>query len=102
MQAPIDEYPHSTGISVIGGYVYRGSNKDWNGKYIFGDWNNKIFYLEKQAHEWIRKQVPFDFQSNFTINSFGEDYQGEIYMVGQKVVGAKSNSGVLYKFSFVK
>jgi hypothetical protein len=26
------------GISVTGGYVYRGANQAWQGKYIFGDW----------------------------------------------------------------
>ena len=44
--APILEYNNCTalpdgceGISVTGGYVYRGSHADWDGKYIFGDWS---------------------------------------------------------------
>ena len=30
------------GISVTGGYVYRGSHTAWDGKYIFGDWSKSF------------------------------------------------------------
>jgi len=42
---PIVEYqncnvfPECKGISVTGGYVYRGSHAPWQGKYLFGDWS---------------------------------------------------------------
>ena len=49
MVAPILEYKNCTalpegclGISVTGGYVYRGSHADWDGKYIFGDWSKSF------------------------------------------------------------
>ena len=41
LQAPIHEYSHAVGRSVIGGYVYRGTESPaMNGVYVFGDWSN--------------------------------------------------------------
>ncbi len=37
--APIAEYSHLDGRSVIGGYVYHGSIPDLQGKYIFGEFS---------------------------------------------------------------
>ena len=34
---PIYEYDHDTGLAVIGGYVYRGSVSELQGRYIFSD-----------------------------------------------------------------
>ncbi|CAN5535627.1 PQQ-dependent sugar dehydrogenase [soil metagenome] len=99
---PINEYPHSEGISVTGGYVYRGSqNPEMEGKYFFGDWAFKIFYLEKTENDWIKHNPTFagktDNNFGFRINSFGLDEEGEIYVVTQDEIGAISPTGVIYK-----
>ena len=39
LKAPIHEYSHGTGISILGGFVYKGSITALQGKYIFGDWS---------------------------------------------------------------
>ena len=46
---PIIEYKNCTaipdgcmGISVTGGFVYRGAHKAWDGAYIFGDWSKSF------------------------------------------------------------
>ena len=46
---PIMEYKNCTavpdgcmGISVTGGFVYRGAHKEWDGRYIFGDWSKSF------------------------------------------------------------
>jgi glucose/arabinose dehydrogenase len=97
---PISEYDHTIGKCIIGGFVYRGpSAADWLGRYIYGDWTGKIFALIQQpaTQEWNRFDLSIQNQpDNFYINSFGEDEAGELYVVGQKGVGAKK-SGAVYK-----
>lgn len=100
---PIDEYTHQTGISVIGGYIYRGKKiQSLNGFYIYGDWNGMLFALaQNPVKMWHR----FDLieRGNNTndigskINSFGEDEQGELYIVCQNLFGPKSPTGAIYK-----
>ena len=38
LKRPVHEYSHGTGISILGGFVYRGALASLQGKYIFGDW----------------------------------------------------------------
>ena len=99
---PIAEYKHPEGVSVTGGYVYRGKEfPRMNGIYIFGDWAFKLFYLEHENQQWIKHDCYFTGMENntfkFRINSFGVDENGEIYVVTQDEVGAISPTGVIYK-----
>lgn len=105
---PVIEYQHPEGVSITGGYVYRGKQYPaMEGKYIFGDWAFKVFYMEKNEQgKWIKKDCHFDGKDNntfsFRINSFGVDESGEIYMVTQNEIGAIDPSGVVYKITAVK
>jgi len=102
LELPIDEYGHSVGISVIGGYVYRGSkSRDMQGAYIFGEWKGKIFMLLKQPNStWDRRQFTIkDFDGDLNINSFGEDENGELYVLGQHSVGPRKD-GSLFQIVF--
>jgi glucose/arabinose dehydrogenase len=100
---PIDEYSHETGISVCGGYMYRGVMfPSLHGNYFFADWSGKIFYLKKQKDgTWTRADVIAD--DNKTndmgakINSMGEDEGGEVYLLTQHLTGPKSPTGALYR-----
>ncbi|GAA4306378.1 PQQ-dependent sugar dehydrogenase [Compostibacter hankyongensis] len=99
---PIAEYKHTVGVSITGGYVYRGSRYPaMQGKYIFADWAFKVFYLEKKDNRWVMHNCRFEGKPDnvfpFRINSFGEDEGGEIYMVTQNEVGALSPTGVIYR-----
>ncbi len=100
---PVIEYPHPEGVSITGGYVYRGKQYPaMEGKYIFGDWAFKVFYMEKnETGKWIKKNCHFQGKDNntfsFRINSFGTDEAGEIYMVTQNEIGAIDPSGIVYK-----
>ncbi len=102
---PVIEYKHPEGISITGGYVYRGKQfPAMDGKYIFADWAFKVFYMDKNANQqWVKHDCKFEAKEDntfdFRINSFGIDEEGEIYMVTQNEVGAISPSGVIYKIS---
>jgi glucose/arabinose dehydrogenase len=102
---PIDEYSHETGISICGGYMYRGKMfPSLHGNYFFSDWSGKMFYLKKQTDaSWQRGEVIAD--DNKTndmgakINSMGEDENGEVYIITQHLMGPKSPTGAVYRIS---
>jgi glucose/arabinose dehydrogenase len=101
---PISEYDHGLGVSITGGFVYRGKSiPTLQGKYIFGDWKGKIFYLEESGGKWLRQDLlPEGKKTNdagVNINSFGEDEAGEIYLLGQKQMGTLLPNGVVYMLS---
>ncbi len=102
---PIDEYDHHTGISVCSGYIYRGSRMpSLQGYYIFGDWNGKLFYLKEENHRWIRGPLYVNGKTtndiNARLNSFGEDEEGEIYLLTQKFFGPRNSTGVVYRLAW--
>jgi glucose/arabinose dehydrogenase len=86
---PIYEYPHNReGIdtrkfqcSVTGGYIYRGKAlPDLDGTYIFGDWCSGSLWSLKQADngDWVHESF---IETEFKLNSFGVDADGEIYLL---------------------
>jgi len=81
LELPIAEYDHSLGCSVTGGYVYRGTQfPTLIGHYLFGDYcSGRIWSLtEDPQGRWTMRQL---IDSPFSISSFGEDEQGELYVV---------------------
>ena len=84
MTAPIFEYPHQEGCSITGGYIYRGAAlPELQGTYIFGDYCTGIVRAAYQdaAGDWQIMQFE---DTDFIISSFGEDAQGELYLVDYK------------------
>lgn len=100
---PIDEYDHSLGKSVIGGFVYQGASApDMQGKYIFGDWTGKIFMLlqPESTRQWERRTMTIEgLDTDLYINSFGEGPDGELYVMGQNSIGPKK-AGMVYQLVF--
>lgn len=96
---PIYEYDHQTGISIIGGYVYRGKAiPDLMGKYIFGDWTGPVFALEKEAGIYTVTQLSLMGKPKDTrILSFGEDEIGELYLLTSDDTQPLSAKGAVYK-----
>ena len=79
---PIAEYGHAEGISVTGGYVYRGqAMSSLEGVYIFGDFGSSRVWALTQTSpgRWSRRLLA---QAREPISSFGEDQDGELYLVG--------------------
>jgi glucose/arabinose dehydrogenase len=79
---PLFAYPHSYGVSVTGGYVYRGSRApSFEGVYIFGDYETrKVWGLKEEGGRSMTVRELGELTEH--IASFGVDENGEIYVVG--------------------
>ena len=82
---PIWEYRHDAGCSITGGYVYRGpSMPELHGIYFFGDYcNGRMWSAYRDSDGQWQVNVFMD-ATGAIITSFGEDEQGELYMVDYK------------------
>jgi glucose/arabinose dehydrogenase/plastocyanin len=104
------EYDHNNGISITGGFVYRGTGMpDLYGKYIFGDLalvaspvriNGRIFYADLQQATMNVFTLP-QFNSEIlpsgeTVHGFGMDGNGELYAMATSTP-PNGNGGVVYK-----
>jgi glucose/arabinose dehydrogenase len=81
---PIFEYDHSQGCSITGGYVYRGVQfPELRGNYFVADYcSGLIWRLFPQADgRWDSALV---LESGLDIASFGEDVNGELYVVARE------------------
>ena len=78
---PVHAYPRSAGASVTGGYVYRGSAiPSLAGDYVFGDFvSGRIWRLVGDGQGGYLSEQLLD--SGLSIASFGEDVDGELYVV---------------------
>ena len=104
------EYDHNNGISITGGFVYRGSAiPDLYGKYIFGDLalvaspvriNGRLFYADLQLgvmHVFTLPQFNSEILPNGqTCHGFGQDGNGELYVMATSTP-PNGNGGVVYK-----
>jgi glucose/arabinose dehydrogenase len=87
---PVVEYTHAAGCSVTGGYVYRGTKaRSLYGRYVFADYcSGRIWTVPKGGASPIPKSLLMD--TALSISSFGEDQQGELYLV--------DHGGSIYRF----
>ncbi|HEX9574073.1 MAG TPA: PQQ-dependent sugar dehydrogenase [Myxococcales bacterium] len=75
---PVVEYSHAEGASITGGYVYRGAAvPQLAGNYVYGDFGSGRIWAVPATGPYTPVQVG---QGN-AISSFGEDAQGELYVV---------------------
>ena len=103
------EYDHGDGISITGGFVYRGDDiPELFGKYVFGDLalrnapprvDGRLFYADLDTgiiNEFRLPQFSTTFLPNgLTVHGFGEDADGELYAL---VTNTPSNGtgGIVY------
>ncbi len=95
--APIAEYPHPEGLSITGGFVYRGKAiPSLTGKYIFGDMMGPIWSLiSGPNNKWTREKLSIGKDAGYWhVYSFGEDLSGELYVLTELL---EENKGALYK-----
>jgi glucose/arabinose dehydrogenase/cytochrome c5 len=109
---PVIEYVNNNqengiGISVTGGYVYRGSQMpELEGNYVFGDWSmsfqepsGRLFVSEPQdSGLWpITELVPQGMDFNYFVLGFGEDADGELYVTTTQNTGPSGNTGAVFR-----
>ena len=90
---PIYDYPRSDGMSITGGYVYRGAALDpmFNGRYFFADYvAGRVYsiglHLDERQEATAADHVELTQLLGGTselglISSFGVDAEGELYIV---------------------
>jgi hypothetical protein len=78
---PVLDYGRDEGVSVTGGYVYRGAKiPALKGTYLFSDFGSgTIWGLDAGERKNPAKRVLL--RSGLPVSSFGEDGEGEIYVV---------------------
>jgi glucose/arabinose dehydrogenase len=107
------EYDHNEGISITGGFVYRGSAiPQLYGKYVFGDLalktqpvraDGRLFYADLQAGTMNAFPL-FQFggsavlPNGLTVHGFGQDADGELYALVTNT-SANGIGGVVYKLA---
>ena len=91
---PIATYDHSQGVSITGGYVYRGSAKAWRGQYLYADFaTGRLWALNADQARRGQAVTPRQIaQPRLNIASFAEDQRGELY--------ALCFDGVVYQLSW--
>ena len=118
---PIVDYSHpgsgfdpEGGITVIGGFVYRGSRSPGLvGKYVFGDFAQQFvvpsgslfFLIEPVPGEFEIRQFqigPDDVPYGLFLKGFGEDEDGEVYACGSIALAPFGDTGVVQRIVTLK
>ena len=103
---PVAEYDHDEGTSIIGGYLYNGSAfPELVGKYIFGDFSTgfsspmgRLFYADLATGEINEFQIGTDDRAlGLYMKGFGQDAQGELYVLASSNLGPYGDGGVVLK-----
>ncbi len=113
---PIIEYAHTStqnrpaGISVIGGFVYRGDSVPaLRGRYVFGDWstgflsgNGSLLAAEEDADgTWTLRELAVAGTAGGRIGRFvlalGRDRDGELYVLTSGRAGPSGSTGEVHK-----
>ncbi|MAU11886.1 MAG: hypothetical protein CL607_18820 [Anaerolineaceae bacterium] len=111
LQLPVVEYNHQVGISIIGGYVYRGSAMPtgMQGAYVFADWSTSFaaphgqIFAATMAPEgadekmWKMQTLTVANSGNAYLDSYilalGEDNNGELYILSSDTAGPSGETG---------
>jgi uncharacterized repeat protein (TIGR03806 family) len=87
---PVLDYPRTIGITVVGGYVYRGQDvTTLRGAYLYGDYGSgRIFAAVRLSDGTVSTT---ELPSLSGLSSFGEDERGELFAV--------SLGGTIHRFT---
>ena len=113
LEFPNLKQPGGVGVTMIGGYVYRGEVlPQLDGRYIFGTWSaeggtpaGRIFITESYPQQagglasidGLRLANRPDGVLDEYLLSFGQDQDGEIYVLTYTTGGPTGNTGKVFK-----
>lgn len=102
-------FPDGLGIVSVGGVVYNGSRVEGlKNKYLFGVWtqhhgkpDGALFAAERTANLWTYNKLGFAYRSQQELGQyvlgFGQDNNGEAYLLTTIENGPKGRSGKVYR-----
>lgn len=93
------------GISITGGYLYRGSAiPELEGHYVFGDWSQS--FQAASGSLFVAEVVeggPWNFVLDRELDEFvlalGRDDSGELYLMTTEMAGPSGTTGKLYRIT---
>jgi glucose/arabinose dehydrogenase len=99
---PVFQYDHDEGISVIGGFVYRGSLLPaLEGKYVFGEHNGngggRLFVGDLATGDFEELFPAGVLLSDFVLKGFGQDENGELYLMVSEDSGPFGGDGLVLR-----
>jgi putative heme-binding domain-containing protein len=87
---PVFSYPHRIGVSVTGGFVYRGKQAPrLEGWYVFADYESRRIWALRQTDRKLEKVVEIGRAPSRAV-SFAQRSDGELCLVGY-------DDGIIYK-----
>jgi len=104
MLPPALQYDHDEGISVIGGFVYRGKAiPQLQGKYVFGEWTKakkqnqgRVLVGDLKTGK-IEELYAAGKRVGGFVTGMGEDEAGELYVLTSGSKGPSGKSGKVHK-----
>jgi len=78
---PVFEYPHADGLSITGGFVYRGrAIPALDGWYVFGDYVTRKLWAIRRAGEGQVEHMTL-LPASVIMSAFAQDRDGELLLV---------------------
>jgi hypothetical protein len=94
-------------ITIVGGNVYRGGIKSLSGKYIFGTLSQRfnpptgeLFMANPGGTNWPYEELKlksFPNDVGHYIKGFGQDEDGEVYVMASGNIGPSGSVGKIFK-----
>lgn len=89
---PIHSYNHEVGISITGGFVYRGQEfEEFYGKYIYGDYGSGRIWVLEYSNGTVKNELLGRFSQ--LIASFAMDDNDKLYILSK-------SDDVIYKLVY--
>ncbi|HMO66174.1 MAG TPA: hypothetical protein PKE47_13285, partial [Verrucomicrobiota bacterium] len=99
----------AAGISITGGYVYRGKAlPELAGRYVFADWSKswsgpdgRLYVATEKDGKWAMEPLPLPMNPNGRVPAYvvalGEDADGELYVLTNRSNGLTGTNGRVWK-----